>query len=109
MKLLHRTPTAWAQGLWASPSLAWGEACAQSPESPAHLPASCLNQGNFWQTTAGNGRVAKRPTQRCCKMRDSKTMALVARISDTRELREGSDLVVASVSLILKMGRKTVP
>ena len=42
-------------------------------------------------------------------MRDSKTMALVARISDARELREGSDLVVASVSLILKMGRKTVP
>lgn len=51
----------------------------------------------------------KRPMQRCGKMTDSKTMALVARISDTRELREGSDLVLASMSLILKMGRKIVP
>ena len=42
-------------------------------------------------------------------MRDSKTMALVSRLSDTREIREGSDLVLASISLILKMGRKIVP
>lgn len=42
-------------------------------------------------------------------MTDSKTTTLVARISDTRELREGSDLVLASMSLILKMGRKIVP
>ena len=40
-------------------------------------------------------------------MRDSKT--LVARISDTRGLRGSSDLVLASISLILKMGRKIVP